>query len=84
MNVDETIWVDVITPKGLVVKVEWENLPKQVRDLFGHFDRLTQRQIEERAVACMSRLTGCRCTLQRSLQVTCDADSQVGLEPELR
>jgi len=69
---DQDIIFFVHTPGGLMVKITQENAPKELWDYFRNVQD-TEAIISERAVAFLSRLTGCPCTIKRTIQVSCKA-----------
>jgi hypothetical protein len=71
------IHFSIITPGGYIIRLDLEDAPKQTQDVFRAVEEPTSIQLEK-AVAFMSRMTGCRCTVHRSEQVTCDVSSPVG------
>lgn len=65
-------WFSISTPGGFIVRVEIDHLPEDLRKMVR--EALTADDDVE-AVTFLSRLTGCRCTLHRMVQTTCEANT---------
>lgn len=72
MNRDQEIYFSVTTPGGLIVRIELDNAPQTVRDMFRKVEE-PESIMSEKVVAFLSRLTGCPCTVHRIIQVSCGA-----------
>ena len=72
MKRDQEIYFSVHTPGGLMVRMDLDNAPQQLRDMFRKVE-LAESLLSEQAVAFLSRLTGCPCTIHRNIQVSCGA-----------
>lgn len=74
MNRDLAIHFSIVTPGGYIIRMDLDDAPKAAIDLFRAVEEPTTIQMEK-AVAYISWLTGCRCTIHRSEQITCEARS---------
>lgn len=71
INSDVEIVFYIITPGGYIIKQDFSDCPKTIRDIFSEFtDGLTTRMILEKAVKAMSQITKCDCTVTRTENVT--------------
>lgn len=76
MNQGIEIHFSIITPGGLIIRQDLHQTPKPLQDIFRKVEVPTTMLLEE-AVAYLSRLTGCICTVHRHEQITCEANYQL-------
>lgn len=72
MITDTTLTVHIHTPGGLIVEYSEECWPDVFRSRMN--DDSTENL--KNTVAYLSRLTGCRCSIESKTQITCDANDQ--------
>lgn len=62
---DEEVYASVITPGGLIVRMELDQIPDSGQ-------RLLLTDEDDLAAIFLARVTGCRCTIHRAKQTTAD------------